>query len=214
MAIKHTGLTQAIWKKRRHLLWSAAAISGSAYWLKTHKMAQAAPTARANPTTRTNPYGITGQMAPELKLDYWIDPKGKPTEFSVLANRGKWVFLKCFQDWCPGCHSSGFPTLQQFAAEFADHPMVAIAGIQTVFEGYRHNTIEDVRKLQLKYKLPIVMGHDPGDGSQHSRPLTMRKYRTGGTPWLILIAPDGQVIFNDFHVHTTNLIEYVRKEIG
>ena len=96
-------------------------------------------------------WGIEGHEAPEIELDYWIDANGEPGHFSVLEARGKWVFLKCFQDWCPGCHRSGFPTLQAFSNKFHDHPKVAIAAIQTVFEGHSTNTLEDVRKLQLQY---------------------------------------------------------------
>jgi thiol-disulfide isomerase/thioredoxin len=162
----------------------------------------------------TNKYGIEGQKAPEINLDYWIDANGKPTTFSITENRGKWVFLKCFQDWCPGCHASGFPTLQRFSDEFAEHPKVAIAGIQTVFEGFSSNVRDDVRKNQLRYKLPITMGHDPGDPKTHQRPDTMRKYRTGGTPWLIVIAPDGTVIFNHFRVNTEQLIQYIRAQVA
>ncbi len=158
--------------------------------------------------------GIEGQQAPEIKLDYWINADGEPGHFSVKESRGKWVFLKCFQDWCPGCHSSGFPTLQAFSERFADHPKVAIAGIQTVFEGFTSNTVEDVRKLQLRYDLPITMGHDPGDPKTHDRPVTMKAYRTGGTPWLILISPEGTVVYNNFHVKTESLIEYVESQLG
>jgi len=158
-------------------------------------------------------WGIEGHEAPEITLDYWIDADGKPGHFSVLESRGKWVFLKCFQNWCPGCHSSGFPTLQAFAKRFHDHPQVAIAAIQTVFEGHRSNTLEDVRKLQLRYELPIVMGHDPGDPETDKRPVTMGKYFTGGTPWLILIDPTGTVVFNNYHADSGKLIEYVAEQI-
>ena len=159
-------------------------------------------------------YGIVGQPAPELLLDYWIDKNGAPGSFSVLDSRGKWVLLKCFQDWCPGCHSSGFPTLKAFADAFWDHPSVAIAGIQTVFEGFSTNTLEDVRKLQLEYALPITMGHDVGDPDGDHRPQTMVKYRTGGTPWIILINPEGTVLFNHFHADANKLISYVAEQIS
>ena len=159
-------------------------------------------------------YGILGQAAPEIALDTWIDRYGEPGRFSVLENRGKWVMLKCFQNWCPGCHSSGFPTLKRFADEFVGHPKVAIAGIQTVFEGFRSNTLADVRKLQLRYELPITMGHDPGERKSRKRPQTMTKYRTGGTPWIIVIAPDGRVAFNDYHVNVDKLIRYIREDVG
>lgn len=160
-------------------------------------------------------YGILGHKAPELDIDYWIDGSGKPANFSLSEHSGKWVFLKCFQNWCPGCHSSGFPTLQKFSTAFHGHPKVAIAGIQTVFEGFGTNTQDAVRELQQRYELPVVMGHDAGqrDAIDH-RPMTMVNYRTGGTPWLILIDPDGNVVFNDFHVNTAKLIEYVGEQIA
>ena len=157
--------------------------------------------------------GIEGQAAPELEIDYWIDGDGKPSSFSIKESAGKWVFLKCFQNWCPGCHSSGFPTLKAFADEFHGNPKVAIAGIQTVFEGYSSNTVEDVRKLQLRYELPIVMGHDAGISDTRELPKTMKSYRTGGTPWLILIDPEGSVVFNDFHVNRRSLIKYVNDRL-
>jgi len=158
-------------------------------------------------------WGIEGHEAEEIELDYWIDADGKPGHFSVIESRGKWVFLKCFQDWCPGCHRSGFPTLQAFAERFHDHPKVAIAAIQTVFEGHQTNTVEDVRKLQLRYELPITMGHDPGDPETDTRPVTMRKYFTGGTPWLILINPEGVVVYNHYHADSEKLIEFVAEQV-
>lgn len=159
-------------------------------------------------------YGIQGYEAPELDIDYWIDADGDRSKFSILDSRGKWVLLKCFQNWCPGCHASGFPTLQAFANEFHNHPKVAIAGIQTVFEGFSTNTQDAVRELQLEYELPILMGHDAGDPEGFRTPDTMLKYRTGGTPWIILIDPEGIVAFNDFQVSTPRLIEFMYEQVG
>ncbi|MGB0846796.1 MAG: peroxiredoxin family protein [Thiolinea sp.] len=189
-------------QQRRNFLLSGAALAAAPLLIPTQALA-----------AEKDRYGIRGQLAPEITLDYWIDKEGKAGHFSVAENRGKWVFLKCFQNWCPGCHATGFPTLKAFADEFHDHPKVAIAGIQTVFEGFTANTQDDVRKLQLRYELPITMGHDPGNEDTHERPQTMAKYRTGGTPWLILIAPDGRVVFNSFHVKTDKLIAYVKEQL-
>ncbi len=190
--------------RRRFVTHCAALLVGPSMIFKTQSVS----------AQSTHNYGIVGESAPEITLDYWIDKDGEPASFSVLENSGKWVFLKCFQNWCPGCHSSGFPTLKKFSDEFWDHPKVAIAGIQTVFEGYSSNTQDAVRELQLHYELPITMGHDPGDPDTRTHPQTMRKYRTGGTPWLILIAPDGQVVFNDYHVNADKLIEYIQAQVG
>jgi uncharacterized protein with von Willebrand factor type A (vWA) domain len=38
----------------------------------------------------------------------------------------------------------------------------------------------------------------------------MRSYRTGGTPWTILIDPEGTVIFNDFHIDPARAVPAIR----
>ncbi len=152
-------------------------------------------------------YGISGQSAPELNIDYWIDRNGRESSFELAAQEDKWVFLKCFQSWCPGCHSHGFPALKQISDALADNPKVAFAGIQTVFEGHFTNTVDKVREIQLRYDLEMPMGHDPGlEGRQ---PQTMVNYRTGGTPWMILISPDRQVVYNDFGIDVDKAIAFL-----
>ncbi len=165
------------------------------------------PTANAEPAMER--YGIRSFQAPEIALEHWIDANGEPTDFSVKAQQGKWLFMKFFQNWCPGCHSMGFPTLQKFVAAFEDNPKVEAIAVQTVFEGFSYNSKDAVRELQLRYKLPIIMGHDPGTKLTENMPLSMINYRTGGTPWLILVAPNGQVVMNDFHVDSDALIQFV-----
>jgi hypothetical protein len=71
------------------------------------------------------------------------------------------------------------------------------AVVQTVFEGDEHNTSDKLREMQVKYELPIPFGHDPTDGRY---PTVMEDYRTAGTPWFIVIAPSGEVIYNDFRL--------------
>lgn len=158
--------------------------------------------------------GIQGQRAPELDVNHWIDADGESTDFMLSSAEGKWVFLKCFQSWCPGCHSHGFPTLKKVSDALADNPAVVIAGIQTTFEGFRINTRDKVRELQLRYELRITMGHDAGDPDGDPLPSTMRNYRTGGTPWMILIDPDRTVVFNDYGLNGDRLIEALNQMTG
>ena len=158
--------------------------------------------------SRSN-YGIAGRPAPELEVDYWIDAAGNATHFDLAANQGKWVFLKCFQSWCTGCHSHGFPALKKISDAFEGNPRIAVAGIQTTFEGFATNTIDKVRDVQLQYDLRIPMGHDAGDPNGDYRPSTMRNYRTGGTPWMVLIDPKGYVVFNDFSIDSDKFIEVI-----
>lgn len=152
-------------------------------------------------------YGIKGRIAPELEIDYWIDENGESTSFKLAEHADKWIFLKCFQSWCPGCHSHGFPALKQISDALADNPAIAFAGIQTVFEGHYTNTVDKVRQIQLQYDLQIPMGHDPG--LEHGHPKTMVDYRTGGTPWMILIDPQRNVIFNDYGIDVDKAIAFL-----
>lgn len=159
-------------------------------------------------------FGILDQAAPELQVQYWLDRNGVPTTYSVGAARGKWIYLECFQNWCPGCHKYGFPTLKKVADAFDGDDRVSVAAVQTVFEGFNSNTREAVRELQLRYELPIPMGHDPGTPDGERLPSTMLSYRTGGTPWVIVIEPGGRVAYNDYHIDSDKFIELLKRELG
>lgn len=181
---------------RRELL-KLGALAATATMMQTPTMAPAAPPG----------YGIEGRIAPELEIDYWIDRHGDSTHFQLADHEGKWIFLKCFQSWCPGCHAHGFPALKRVSDALADNPNIAFAGIQTVFEGRYTNTVDKVRDIQLRYDLRMPMGHDPGLNEGH--PQTMVDYRTGGTPWMILIDPQRQVVFNDFGIDVDKAIAFL-----
>ena len=40
----------------------------------------------------------------------------------------------------------------------------------------------------------------------------MMRYKTGGTPWLVVINPEGIVIFNDFSIHVDKAIQFLQEE--
>lgn len=161
--------------------------------------------------------GILNRQAPELVVPEWINGSGKQQRpFSIAENRGKWIYLKCFQEWCPACHSVGFPNLQKLMEAFPDDRIITKGVIQTTFEGFGTNTKDALRKNQLRYSLDLPFGHDAGN-SELSRnnpdrfPKTMVDYLTGGTPWVVLINPDGWVVFNDFHINIDGLIDHLNK---
>jgi thiol-disulfide isomerase/thioredoxin len=214
---KHRSLKTSMLKKssnRRQVLKSAAVAVG-AVGLSPLAMigaAQAEPVPQPKPTR-----GIQGLVAPELDVSHWIDGDGNPTSaFSVAEHRGKWVYLKCFQEWCPACHSVGFPNLQKLKAAFPDDSKIVAAVIQTTFEGHAINNAEALRKNQLRYDLDLPFGHDPGNSELSHKdpdhyPSTMRSYRTGGTPWVTLIDPNGVVAFDGFHINIEQLISYLQE---
>ncbi len=141
--------------------------------------------------------GIVGRPAPSLEVKQWFNVDEKEAQPDVTALKGKVIYLYCFQAWCPGCHSSGFPTLQAVHQAYANDPDVAFLAVQTVFEGFHANTVKRAKEIAKKYKLTMPIGQS---GSDQVRSAIMKNYRTGGTPWTIIIGPDGVVRYNDFHI--------------
>ena len=88
---------------------------------------------------------------------------------------------------------------------------VAFIAVQTVFEGFQTNTESKLRKNQLKYDVKIPMAHAAGDPDTHGIPEIMKQYRTGGTPWAVIIDPSGTVVYNGFHIETEEAIELINR---
>lgn len=147
--------------------------------------------------------------ARELRVAQWIDGAGNdrtPLSLDELGTKLKIIY--CFQHWCSGCHSMGFPSLQRLVP--ALEPLgVGFAVVQTVFEDFEENTFERLRENQQRYGLELPFGHDAVAG-QHSS--VMEDYRTGGTPWFILINADYEIVFSDFHINADRLIEYMQSK--
>lgn len=153
--------------------------------------------------------GINHQKAPELRVPHWIDENGAEREPLKLADLGDgYKLIYCFQAWCPGCHSRGFPTLKKLVDNLSDKGF-GFAVVQTVFEGEAQNTPDKLAEMQNRYGLRVPFGHDPAIGRY---PSVMEDYRTAGTPWFILIDPKGEVIFNDFGLNADVLIDALGNE--
>ncbi|MDA8563765.1 TlpA family protein disulfide reductase [Mariniblastus sp.] len=141
--------------------------------------------------------GIIGQAAPKWSVSQWHQlPSGKES-IDVDDFSGKVTYLYFFQSWCPGCHREGFPTLQALSKKFKDDPEVAFVAIQTTFEGHNVNTADKLKEMATRYELKIPFGQSKGDAGT---PEIMQKYRTGGTPWVVIIDRQGVVRFNGFHI--------------
>lgn len=143
-------------------------------------------------------------QAPELRVAQWIDGAGNsmtPLTLEQLGTNLKVIY--CFQHWCPGCHSAGFPTLKRLVHLLEPHA-VGFAVVQTVFEGFEQNTFERLRETQQRYDLDLPFGHDVVEGRY---PTIMEDYQTRGTPWFILIDAKGAIVFSDFHLDADRLIE-------
>jgi len=155
-------------------------------------------------------YGIEGQKAPELHIDTWVDEMGNPANpVRIHDLKGKVVYLYFFQHWCPGCQSHGFPTLKILSQEFGTNSDVVFLAVQTVFEGFGINSQDKLKINQEKFDIHVPMAHDSGKGSSSRLPKTMTDYRSGGTPWAVVIDKQGTIVFNGFHIDTEEAKELI-----
>lgn len=156
-------------------------------------------------TFSLNAAGILGQKAPSLGVDKWLQTNGK-SSIDIDDYKGKVLYVYGFQAWCPGCHAHGFPTLGTLSKHYKGDKDVAFVAIQTVFEGFSTNTIEAAKKIIKQYGLTMPVGHSGLDGN---RSQFMLDYRSGGTPWTVIIDKKGVVRFNNFHAKVGEIIEYI-----
>jgi thiol-disulfide isomerase/thioredoxin len=146
------------------------------------------------------------RQAPELRINRWIGGEGQDIAPLRLADLGKgFKIIYCFQHWCPGCHSGGFPSLMQLHAALSDKGF-GFAVIQTVFEGFEENSFDKLRLTQKKYGLNLPFGHDiPDEGQPVST--FMLDYQTGGTPWFTVIDPAGRILYADFQIDPAGFLQ-------
>lgn len=147
--------------------------------------------------------------APEFNVNHWVDANGNKAKAINLSDlESKFKVLFCFQSWCRGCHSKGFPNLKTMVDALEGNDKVVFLAIQTVFEGYEINTFDKMLATQKQYDLKIPFGHDAGkDDKSQSNILT--NYKTGGTPWIIFIDTHNNVVYSDFHLYTSSAIDFL-----
>jgi len=153
-------------------------------------------------------HGITGQPAPEFRVEHWLANVDAPGGLKLADIDAPLVYLYNFQSWCPGCHSHGFPTMKAIKEALEARGLgdkVQFVAVQTVFEGHDQNTAERAFESVQRHGLTEVpLGHDSGHP-----PTIMADYRTGGTPWTVLIGPDRRVLFNGFQLDAGPAMEAI-----
>lgn len=155
---------------------------------------------------------MKGGIVPELHVARWADADGNATGPQTLVQRaGCFRVVFCFQTWCQGCHSMGFPALKRMVEAFHGDDRVSFLAIQTVFEGRQENTWEAMLKNQREYGLGIPFGHDAAEEGEYPR--TMVDFGTGGTPWFLLIDRQDRLVFGNFHLDAEKAITYIRRTL-
>jgi hypothetical protein len=115
----------------------------------------------------------------------------------------------CFQNWCPGCHSRGFPDLKKMVDALSEKTTVIFLAIQTVFEGYEENTFKKMLETQKQYDLKILFGHDAANNGK-SPSNVMTSFKNVGTPWFLLIDKQNNIIHSDFYLNVAGAIEFLK----
>lgn len=148
--------------------------------------------------------------APALEVKQWINGIGEPISPIELSDfKGQFKIVYCFQSWCQGCHTKGFPDLKKMVDALASREDIVFLAVQTVFEGHETNTFDKIKTTQKQYDLKIPFGHDPGNAGRSGSNI-MFNYRTGGTPWFLFIDANDQVVFSDFHLNPDAAIEFLK----
>ena len=154
--------------------------------------------------------GIVGSLAPSWADSKWYNVPSGVRKIDVPEYHGKVVYLFFFQSWCPGCHRHGFPTMRKVRDELDGARDVAFVAIQTVFEGHGANTAERGLDDLESFGLDIPFGHAPGSDGEGS-PSIMRAYRSGGTPWTVIIDKSGVVRFDGFRIEPERALAFVKR---
>ncbi len=156
--------------------------------------------------------GITDELAPELGVTQWIDASGHPlATFGLDKMPGAFKVIYCFQDANAACHLTGFPAMASLVDAFRGSSYVSFAAVQTVFENFASNNYERMVAAQRRYALPIVFGHDAGEGREGAGSVLMQRYQNGGTPWFIIVDPDGMVIYNQFQIDVDRVVAGLKR---
>ncbi len=133
--------------------------------------------------------------APEFAISEWINTDQPIT---VESLRGKVVLIHFFQLWCPGCNRFSIPLFQRWNEKYGGRDDVTVVSIHTVFEGHDAQNPARLRDFVRERGITHPVGVDAYDTPQRGTPVTMRRYRTGGTPHVAIVDKAGQLRFTHF----------------
>ena len=143
--------------------------------------------------------------APEWQISQWFNSKG----FKLSELKGKVVVIDFFQLWCPGCNSFSVPLMhhwEQKYAEQASGDKIQFVSIHTVFEGHDYQNPARLKKYLKEKKIEHPVGVDQLEKGKYI-PLTMRKFKTRGTPEMAIIDKQGRIRFQQFGSFDTKAAE-------
>jgi hypothetical protein len=118
------------------------------------------------------------------------------------------VYLYFFQSWCPGCHTSGFPTLQAVQEALNARGLAGqgrFMPVQTVFEDHDANTADAAVESLAWHGLDLLpVGHDSGTPPPNHDRLPHRWHPVDRAR-----RPRPTDLVDGFHLHPNELLGHV-----
>ncbi|MEM8687420.1 MAG: TlpA disulfide reductase family protein [Pseudomonadota bacterium] len=136
------------------------------------------------------------RLAPMWEITEWLNGDGG----NVDTLKGKVIIVDFFQLWCPGCNRFSGPLMQHWQEKFAEHikgGRLQMVKIHTVFEGHSYQNPDKLKSYVTEKAITMPVGIDRHEAGQRV-PITMRRYRTSGTPEMVIISPEGIIVFQKF----------------
>ncbi|MEQ8822901.1 MAG: TlpA disulfide reductase family protein [Filomicrobium sp.] len=137
------------------------------------------------------------RAAPQWDILEWINGDGG----NVEELRGKVIIIDFFQLWCPGCNEFSGPLLKSWQTKYGDAVAsddLVLVKIHTVFEGRNYQTVQRLKRYVKEKAITIPVGVDRHRDNGDRIPITMRRYRTRGTPEMAIIDREGMIQFQQF----------------
>ena len=184
--------------QRRRFLGGSAGAAAVAGMAATVPLLPVPTLAQSQTPTRVRP-------APQWDILEWINGDGG----NVDKLRGKVIIIDFFQLWCPGCNKFSGPLMKYWQQKFArdvDQGTLKFIKIHTVFEGHNYQTVKRLKNYIRDKGITIPVGVDRHRGERRV-PETMVRYKTRGTPEMVMIDKDGMIRFQQFGYFEPHKIE-------
>ncbi|ANM32417.1 hypothetical protein ABI59_21570 [Acidobacteria bacterium Mor1] len=117
---------------------------------------------------------------------------------SLEDNRGRVVLIEFFQLWCPGCTRFSRPLFRRWDRLYGERDDIRLVSIHSVFEGHGHQTVTRLRDYLADHQLTHSVGIDAYGPDDDETPLTMKRYRTRGTPQVVIVDKQGRLRWTRF----------------
>ena len=128
--------------------------------------------------------------APELVISEWIN--GDPGTLEDM--RGKVIVIDFFQMSSLGCRAFLIPLMARWEKMYKDRDDIIFLSIHTVFSDHQSQTPSLLEEYVKEHEITRPVGVDTCD-PKGSIPVTMKRYKTGGTPCITIIDNKGTIRF-------------------